>query len=1210
MKTKILALILVFALVLGITTPTSAAGTITVKPSGMNGWAFLLETGASGTGDFVAGPGTAPLGSGSAHLTLGGASDGMLIGIADYGGTKFSDITTLNYSTYQSLTSTSTVQAISLQFNVDNDLTDLDNGWKGRLVFEPYYSETVTNGTWQTWNTLTQGRWWATGATMSAVCPISTPCTWSDVLTNFPNAGIHSVFEGVAFKAGSGWLAGFDGNVDAFTIGISGVDTTYDFEPETPCTTVCYADAVNGDDSFGGDSPASAKKTIQAALDAVSPSGSVRVLPGNYSETATNRWVLGVNGPHQFGLFVDKAGVTIQGVDSSDVPITDYNSLQAYVTTNATNNFGYSGIFVQADTVTIAGLRIGPNTPSDNKTIEIIGDAFTLKDSKIDVPGGGSVYFNDWQFDVPNDISHIQSYTIDHNLFDQSASLDLTSGAGYSGPVSGRQITDNKFVNADYWPSISFNGSGTGVPWFVQSVGGAVIDDNTFTNTFVGADVRAGHIRVRGSVDVSQFDWTAYWNDNAYNKATVVLVGAYPPFNVREYNYTSGSYSFDVRRIGVDIQGSVDVATAGDTVLVKAGTYEEQVAVGKSLTLVGESGAVSTFIKAPATIPVASDPDSNIVKIAGTGVSVEMSGFTVTGPGPGGCGTINTGIFVRDDAYANIHDNRILDIRDNPFSGCQNGVGIQVGRASLSTSGTADIKDNLISGYQKNGITISNVGSSATVTNNILTGAGPSTIIAQNGVQVSGGATADINGNTISDHSYSPGSYTSAGILIYGSDADTYGNTLSENQTGIYHIEGSGVHEANILNVSTAGTGSPYLYGFVIDAPPPGLTPSPFEDAAVSTPAVAVNSFSTLSTPIQDVDLLNNELTGDGTSASYGIGAYAGYGALDIDLTIKNNKVINFGTGFDIYQCTSGCTTSVFTSVVANLNSITGNTSYGALNTDAIPVNAELNWWNSADGPAPSGSGDAVSGDVDFTPWLCDGTDTSPATGFQPIVKTDCAGPVIISAYAHPASVYVNGWLWIEATADDTTTSNSNIASAEYNVNNTGWFPMSAGDGTFDEPNEFVKAYYQAVTPGLNTVCVRATDFWGNVGASNCFTLTVTYKFVGFHHPVDMHNWVNIAKAGKIIPLKWRLTDAAGNPITNASSFTGLVVNTVNCSTFAGKPTDAIEVYVHSSGLTYLGNGYWQYNWQTAPSSVNTCQTVYVTFNDGTQSPIARFKFK
>lgn len=996
--------------------------------------------------------------------------------------------------------------------------------------------------------------------------------------------------------AGSGFLID---NLSLFSGSIPAV---------TQCTTTCYVDAVNGNDAFGGDAPATAKMTIQAALDTVLPNGTVRVLPGNYDETAVDRWVLGTNGPHQFGLFIDKDGITVQGVDAADNPITDYNTLAAYITTNATNNFGASGIFVQGDNVTIAGLHIGPNIPGDNKTIEIIGDGFTLKDSHVDVPGGGSVYFNDWQFDTINDVSHIQSYTIEHNLIDQSASIDLSSGAGYSGPVTGRQIVNNEFVNAEFWPSISFNGSGTGVPWFVQSVGGAVIEDNSFTNTFAGNDVRAAHIRIRGDYDNSQFDWTSYWSENTFNKAVVTLVGAYPPFDVREYNYTSGSYSFDVRRIGVNIQSSVDTAVAGDTVLVKAGSYVEQISVDKTLTLVGESGAASTFIIAPSTIPLASDPDSTIVKIAGSGVSVDMSGFTITGPGPGGCGTINAGIFIRDDAYANIHDNRILDIRDNPFSGCQNGVAIQVGRASLGTSGSADISNNEITGYQKNGVTVSNVGSVATLTDNTITGAGATTIIAQNGVQFSGGAAGDANGNIISNHSYSPGSWTSTGMLLFDADVNSNGNIMKENQVGIYHIEGSGIHDGNVLNVSTAGTLSPYFYGYVVDAPPPGLVPAPFEDESPAPKALSM--FSLLTASVQDVDIVNNELTGDGTSAGIGIGAYGGFGSMDIDLTVLNNKIANFGIGLDVYQCKGGgCTTSQFANVLINLNSITGNVDYGMLNTDAIPVDAELNWWNNPGGPAPTGGGDLVSGDADYTPWLCNGTDTSTATGFQPTGQTDCAPPIVSGAIAQPTVIYLNGWILFKATADDSTTGNANIASAEYNLNNSSWLPMTALDGVFNEVAEVVKVKIKASTAGANQVCVRATDAWGNVSDPVCANFTAKYKFSGFFNPVDMASVVNIAKAGKIVPLLWKLTDINSKPVSDPASFDGLVFESVNCSTFNLSPKDPIEFYKPLPGLKYMSGGNWLYGWQIPVSYANTCGKFYIQFKDGTMSPVVKFKF-
>ena len=101
-------------------------------------------------------------------------------------------------------------------------------------MFEPYYTETVTKGVWQTWDPMTQGKWWGTHASISGTCSIGSPCTWDELLTAFPDVGVNSSFGGVLLKAGSGWPAGFDGNVDGFTIvsDTNGIDDTYDFESE------------------------------------------------------------------------------------------------------------------------------------------------------------------------------------------------------------------------------------------------------------------------------------------------------------------------------------------------------------------------------------------------------------------------------------------------------------------------------------------------------------------------------------------------------------------------------------------------------------------------------------------------------------------------------------------------------------------------------------------------------------------------------------------------------------------------------------------------------------------------------------------------------------------------------------------------------------------------------------------------------------------
>ncbi|MFH1725350.1 MAG: NosD domain-containing protein, partial [Elusimicrobiota bacterium] len=49
---------------------------------------------------------------------------------------------------------------------------------------------------------------------------------------------------------------------------------------------------------------------------------------------------------------------------------------------------------------------------------------------------------------------------------------------------------------------------------------------------------------------------------------------------------------------------------------------------------------------------------------------------------------------------------------------------------------------------------------------------------------------------------------------------------------------------------------------------------------------------------------------------------------------------------------------------------IVGNSSNGLYNSETPLVNAENNYWGSADGPAPAGSGDRVTGNVDADPFL------------------------------------------------------------------------------------------------------------------------------------------------------------------------------------------------------------------------------------------------
>ena len=67
-------------------------------------------------------------------------------------------------------------------------------------------------------------------------------------------------------------------------------------------------------------------------------------------------------------------------------------------------------------------------------------------------------------------------------------------------------------------------------------------------------------------------------------------------------------------------------------------------------------------------------------------------------------------------------------------------------------------------------------------------------------------------------------------------------------------------------------------------------------------------------------------------------------------------------------------------------NALAGNTT--GVDNQGATVDAVGNWWGSPTGPSassnPAGTGTGFLGTVAFSPWLGDGTDTSPDRGFQP----------------------------------------------------------------------------------------------------------------------------------------------------------------------------------------------------------------------------------
>ena len=109
------------------------------------------------------------------------------------------------------------------------------------------------------------------------------------------------------------------------------------------------------------------------------------------------------------------------------------------------------------------------------------------------------------------------------------------------------------------------------------------------------------------------------------------------------------------------------------------------------------------------------------------------------------------------------------------------------------------------------------------------------------------------------------------------------------------------------------------------------------------------------------------------------------------------------------------------------------------------------------------------------------------------------------------------------------------------------------------------------------------------------WTISSPYVFSGFDSPVrsDVPNTV---KAGQTIPLKWRVTDIDGVPVTDLTSVV-LSVTSLQCS--LGMTADQPVESPGQSALKHLGDGYYEFNWKTPKSYANSCKTLYLDLGDG-----------
>jgi len=311
------------------------------------------------------------------------------------------------------------------------------------------------------------------------------------------------------------------------------------------------------------------------------------------------------------------------------------------------------------------------------------------------------------------------------------------------------------------------------------------------------------------------------------------------------------------------IQWAVDNASAGDTIIVRDGTYTENINVNKPhLTIQSENGADSTIVHA-------ANPDDHVFEV--TADYVNISGFTVEGAS-GGC---KAGIYLEYVQYCNISNNNLLNnswgiyfyassnniIRNNKASSNDDAIYLEFSSNNSVSNNNLSNNGNGISVYSS----FSNL-----ISNNIINSNN------YNGISVTSSSDNKIINNTISN--------CNTGIVLGNSSDNTIINNICNfnSYSGIYFwkfVEEGASSNNSVINNTCVSNG----IGIFLDASPNNK--------------LLINNCSLNNIGVELSGLCNNTAIWNNFIYSNSLGIFAG---MSTNISICNNTVIQNNCGISI----------------------------------------------------------------------------------------------------------------------------------------------------------------------------------------------------------------------------------------------------------------------------------------------------------------------
>jgi hypothetical protein len=195
-------------------------------------------------------------------------------------------------------------------------------------------------------------------------------------------------------------------------------------------------------------------------------------------------------------------------------------------------------------------------------------------------------------------------------------------------------------------------------------------------------------------------------------------------------------------------------------------------------------------------------------------------------------------------------------------------------------------------------------------------------------------------------------------------------------------------------------------------------------------------------------------------------------------------------------------TASNISGLTISNNDLSGTVTDWAIdNRTTGTASAECNWYGTT---SSSGVASKITGNVDYTPWLTNGTDNAPALGFQPVPGACTGTPVVISSTTPSAASCVNNDGQIAVVLAGGT--------ASYTI---AWSGPATGSATSGNVNYTISglaagAYNITVTDANGSTATTATVTVGYHPVTNLTTLA-TYATI--------QGAVTVATAGDVIEI-------------------------------------------------------------------------------------------